>query len=375
MSTPPVTDDSVDETSLYITLVLSILGCGYAICSYILTSKWICCCDNKGLLGLLKECCCSRSDSEDTGGDPLCNSNGTIAFVSALHLLAKPVMIAVDITYFAIVGFNLKRVDLGFREVPLSNLSSLKEAGRDTAELITAMCTLYEIIVIIFIPLYLSVCVCTWNSKQENPGCMSFLEVLRLGDLQMAAIFAPFSNVYLITLGGPWYILIGVRLAFYAITFAAAVIAGIRAIFLVCVCVYLCECGCNREAVEIKNCKQLFISIPFKLISIGLKLMTCSSALSTYFTIGILQPFPVRIAYFVFSMLRGVTALFSLSFNAVLLRWELLKDDEKAKKTQFADILEFLNEYEPHAHLAFFADLVTYLGLIVLNIYIAVNIG
>lgn len=373
----PVTDRSVSEVSLYLTLALSILGFGVTIFSYVLTSKWMCC-DNNNLLNLVMKCCCSCCDSEDVEGteSPLCNSKATIAFVSALHLLGKPIMIAVDITYLAIVGFNLKSVDFGFREIPLSNISSLKTAGRDTAELITAMCTLYEIIVVFFVPLYFIVILCPWNKKQmqDNKGCASFLEVLRFGDIQVAAILAPFSNVYLFILGGPWYVLIGVRLAFYSITFAAAVIAGVRLVFLCCCCIYLCECGCNSEAVEIKNYKQLLLRIPAKLVSIGLKLMTCSSALSTYFTIGILQPFPVRIAYFTFSMLRGLTALFSLSFNAVLIRWEVLKDDEKANHTPLAGILGFLDEYEPHAHIAFFVDIATYLGLLVLNIYIAVNL-
>ena len=300
------------------------------------------------------------------------NSSGTIALVSGLHLIGKPIMIAVDITYLAIIGIDVKYVDFGLREVPASNFSSLKAAGRDTAEIITAMCTIYEIVTIIIVPLYLGLTACIWNKRQKDPGCMSFLEMLRFGDIEMAAILAPFSNVYLFILGGPWYVLIGVRLAFYAVTFAAAVIAGIKMVFIVCVCIYVCECGCTRDAVEIKSYIQLFITIPIKLVSIGLKLMTCSSALSTYFTIGLLQPFPVRIAYFVFSMLRGVTALFSLPFNAILLRWEVLKQD--ARYTPFADILEFLNEYEPHTHIAFYVDLITYLGLIILNSYIIANL-
>ena len=140
----PVTDRSVSEVSLYLTLALSILGFGVTIFSYVLTSKWMCC-DNNNLLNLVMKRWCRRCNSEDVEGtkNPLCNSEATITFVSALHLLGKPIMIAVNITYLAIVGLNVKNIDFGFREIPLGNISSSETAGRDTAEAITAICTFY----------------------------------------------------------------------------------------------------------------------------------------------------------------------------------------------------------------------------------------
>ena len=41
-------------------------------------------------------------------------------------------------------------------------------------------------------------------------------------------IAAPFTNAHLYALGGWWYIVIIARLMFYGITFAAAVVAGMR---------------------------------------------------------------------------------------------------------------------------------------------------
>ena len=200
MSTLPTTlviDDLVSESSLYWTLGLSVSGLCVTILSYILTSKWMCCCDNKNLLTLLKECCCDCCSSDGT----LCNSSGTIALVSGLHLIGKPIMIAVDITYLAIIGIDVKYVDFGLREVPASNFSSLKAAGRDTAEIITAMCTIYEIVTIIIVPLYLGLTACIWNKRQKDPGCMSFLELLCLGGRSHEA-YSSWSVCHSLCLGG-----------------------------------------------------------------------------------------------------------------------------------------------------------------------------
>lgn len=72
------------------------------------------------------------------------------------------------------------------------------------------------------------------------------------------------------------------------------------------------------------------MDIGLKMVLIALKLLTCSSALSTYLEIGILvDSLRFRIAYFSFTMLRGVTALFSLTFAAALLCWAALREDKK----------------------------------------------
>lgn len=59
-----------------------------------------------------------------------------------------------------------------------------------------------------------------------------------------------------------------------------------------------------------------------------------------------------------------------------MLRWEVLKKDEKeANEKGMNKILGFLDKYEPHTHIAFVFDFFSYLGLIVLNIYIAIQLG
>ena len=391
MSTAANTND-VSQVSLYITLVTSILGLIVSMAMYIATSKWICCgneslfdyCKPK-LIKIFKEkvrCSCIQkcfSDESDEPEKPLFSSTSTVTIATVLHLVGKPIMIVANIVYLVIIGFPPGTgIDLtfGFGTTPHKNMSSIIAGGRETGYFITFFFSLYEIVIILFAPLYFGffwLC-CKWTKKLEKQGCVGYLEVLRFGDLEFAALFVPFGNVGLFILGGPWYVLIVVRLAFYAVTFATAVIAGVRAVWIICCCCYLCECGCNNDNIEIKNWKHLILNILVKVVSIALKLLTCSSALATYLTVGILQPFPIRVAYFTFTLVRGFSALFSLMFTASLLRWEVLNDEEKVNKSsRLGKVLGFFNEYEPQKHLAFIMDLVTYFGLIALNIYIAAH--
>ena len=119
------------------------------------------------------------------------------------------------------------------------------------------------------------------------------------------------------------------------------------------------------------KCVIIFLEVSIKMIVIGLKLMTCSSALSTYLSIGILvKSFPFRVAYFSFTLLRGVTAIFSLSFAAILLRHAVLKEDEKEKESCITKALNGLSKWEPHTHISFIVDMITYGGLLALNFII-----
>ena len=132
--------------------------------------------------------------------------------------------------------------------------------------------------------------------------------------------------------------------------------------------------GCNKcsnatHSVEICNWGHLIAVIIGKLVPISLKLLTCSSALSTYLTLGILQPFPVRVSYFAFSVVRGATALFSLGFSAIFLRWTLLEKESKEDSGCYNSLARWLDNYQAHVHLAFFFDAAAYGGLIVLNSY------
>ena len=171
-------------------------------------------------------------------------------------------------------------------------------------------------------------------------------------------------------LGKGWYAILLVRLAFYSVTFAAAVIAGVRFIFAIYCCI-IGECACNSEAVEVRNFKHLFLEIFFKMVVIALKLMTCSSALATYLTIGILvKSFAFRVAYFSFTVLRGVSAIFSMTFAAVLLRHTVLKEDNKNDNNCTSNSLNWLNEKTPQVHVSFVLDMIAYGGLLALNFVI-----
>ena len=147
---------------------------------------------------------------------------------------------------------------------------------------------------------------------------------LRFNDLELAVLLAPFANINFFFLGDKWYSVLIVRLIFYAITFASAVIAGMRFVCAVS-CFYCCACACNTEAIKVRTYKHLFAGIGFQLLSIFLKLMTTSSAFSTYLLLGIQLNYSLRLAYLVFTVLRGVSSLFSLGFTAALLRWTVLK--------------------------------------------------
>ena len=108
-----------------------------------------------------------------------------------------------------------------------------------------------------------------------------------------------------------------------------------------------------------------------RMASIVLKPLMCSSALLTFLKTGILvNSIGFRAAYFSFSMLRGVTALFSLVFAAAMLRWAALKDSEQESGSRCSMTLGWLNRHEPHVHVSFFLDMLSYIGLLVLNFII-----
>ena len=198
-------------------------------------------------------------------------------------------------------------------------------------------------------------------------------EFTRTVDLLIAAIIAPVSHVQMFYRGGVLYAVIAARVIFHCATFAAVAIAGMRFVFCCC---FVCTCdlalGVDSEEVEIRNLKHLFVNIGIKLVSIFLKITTGSSALSTYLTIGILvKSRAFRIAYFTFTILRGVTAMFSMIFTALLLRWEVLEEDKKNNSDNyFHKLLDFLHKFEPQTIIAFVIDFIAYGGLIILNLII-----
>ena len=362
---------NVDVSSLVLTIILSFLGLGAGIISYVMFTKWSCCIEGT-LFGKLKQKCSKSSyDTSDTSSSSpaLCSSVSLVTTISVLQVLGKVLLIVVNIVYLALVGLDQP----GTLDILGTNKSTdLSLAGKSFANLVTFISFVYEIIVIVLVPVYAGcLWTCCWRKNLQSGGSFdNFLEFLRLADLEFAFFFAPFSNVNLFYLGKGWYVVLLYRLAFYSITFAAAVIAGVRFIFAIYCCI-ICECACNSEAVEVRNFKQLFLDVGVKMTLIALKLMTCSSALSTYLSLGILvKSFAFRVAYFSFTLLRGVTAIFSLSFTAILLRHAVLKEDEKEDENHITDMLNWLSKWEPHTHISFVVDMITYGGLLALNFVI-----
>ena len=162
--------------------------------------------------------------------------------------------------------------------------------------------------------------VCCWRQCHTNNSCRKFLEFLRFADLQFVLIVAPFTNTHLYALGGWWYIVIVVHLAFYGITFAAAVVAGMRFV-CACYCKVFFTCGCDKDVLEIRNKKHLFLEIGFALVPIFIKINASSSAIATFAKLSNKGGPNFQNAYFAFTLIRSITSLFSLIFLGAMLRW------------------------------------------------------
>lgn len=256
----PASDNDVDETSLYLTLALSILGLIWAITSYILSSKWFCC--EETLWEKITGCCKKKSTAcqeEDDTRSVLCSSSATVNVITALHLLGKPVLITVNIIYLVLTGLPERGGDIDI--LGLNSTNPKTATGLKIAQFISFICADYEIGTVVVIPLLSG---CLWlkcmKRNLDEGNCQPYLEFMRFGDLAVTFLLAPFANVNLFVLGRAWYVVIGVRLAFYAVTFAAGVIAGIRFILSFCCCV-LFECACNNKAVEIRNWNHLILNV------------------------------------------------------------------------------------------------------------------
>ena len=402
---------NVDLSSLIFTIVASVVGLLWSLFSYPLFTKW-CCCKGASVWGKCWEKCasvrqkckekaasvcqkckkkcgkvCEPSSEESctdrccTHSKVLCSSNAVVNALTFIHLASKPALIVVNIVYFASLGLHASAGKGGhiFDIIGIDPATDLKANGAAVANFITFIAFIQEILTIVIFPIFsVFQWVCCWKKRigctADDRGCSKFMEYWRFGDLSYAFIFAPFSNVDLFYVGGLWYLAIFARLTFYSVTFAVAVIAGLRFIYAI-LCAILCECASNEDTVELKSYKQLFVDIGLKMVSIAMKLLTCSSGLSTYLKIGIrVDSIGFRAAYFFFTILRGATAMFSLVVTAALLRWAALKDSEQESGSRFSKMLGWLNKYEPHVHVSFFFDMLTYGGLLALNFIIVYGI-
>ena len=315
-----------------------------------------------------------RSEPQDR--KPLLGSHALVTTFSVLHIIAKPVVIAVNIVYLLKGGHFLQwYFFLDILGNVNTTVTELQNNATCFSENITNFCIFYETTFVITGPISVTIFwICCWrrHGNFRASCCRKYLEYLRFSDLEMAVLLAPFANIHLFFLGEVWYTAVVVRLLFYAITFSAAVIAGMRYVCAI-YCFFCCSCGCNNEVVEIRNFKHLFGGLTFQLLSIFLKLMTASSAFSTYLKLGIQGSYNFRLMYLTFTVIRGLSSVFSLGFSAALLRWAVLKKEHQEGRTCLSWLLGLLDKYQPHTHMAFIIDIVSYTGLLALNIMIIVD--
>ena len=292
----------------------------------------------------------------ETRKKPLFGSKAVILMFSLTQILARPFIIAANIVYIAL---NYSK-DIN---------NSLDEPGGYNLSAFTDYMMYQETVSLIIGPFTNAIYwVCCWRQCRTNNSCRKFMEFMRFADLQVVVLVAPYANTHLYALGGWWYLVLIVRLLFYAITFAAAVVAGMRFV-CACYCKVFFTCGCDNDVLEIRDMKHLLFEIGFKLIPIFLKINTSSSAIATFIKLGTKGGPSFQFAYFFFSLIRSITSLFSLGFSGAMLRWALLKKEHKWEdRSWLTKVLRFLNKYEPHIHFSFFFDVVTYFSLLVLNL-------
>lgn len=309
--------------------------------------------DNSGsvVLTITKKNDCEKLLDENEESTPLFGSSSVIVLFSLVQLVARPFIIVVNIVYLV--------------------LNSNDYFGEDATALdgMIFIAITQETSSLIFGPaVYAIYWTCCWRQCRGNHKCRRFLEFLRFCDLEIAVVMAPYSNIHLYALGGWWYVVLIIRLVFYAVTFAAAVIAGMRFI-CACYCYVFCSCGCDNEVLEIRNIKHLLVEIGLQLIPIFLKINTCSSALATFLKLGVLGGPRFRQTYYAFSLIRGFTSFLSLGFSGAMLRWSVLKREHKwDDRSWLTKVLRFLNKYRPQVHISFFFDMLSYFGLLVLNL-------
>ena len=291
---------------------------------------------------------------ENEKSTPLFGSSSVIILFTLVQLIARPFIIAANIVYLALNNKDY----FGENTTAFLGLNRLiyGAIAQETTMLILgpAINAIYW--------------ACCWRQCHGNNKCRRYLEFLRFSDLQIAVLMAPYGNIHLYALGGWWYLVLIVRLVFYAVTFAAAVIAGMRFI-CACYCHVFCACGCDNDVLEIRNVKHLLVEIGLQLIPIFLKINTCSSAFATFIKLAPLGGPRFRQTYYAFSLIRGFTSLWSLGFSGAMLRWSVLKREHKwDDRSWLTKVLRFLNKYRPHVHISFFFDMLTYFGLLVLNL-------
>ena len=275
--------------------------------------------------------------------------------VTILYIASKVVIIITNVVFF----FFAKLEDD-------PSLSTEQKTGKMFSYILTVGGFGHEIFSFLFIPILLCMFCKCWEITKETFG-----GYYRYYDLQLVLTVIPFINVHLHYLGGLYWIFIIIRACAYSITIIAAIILGIRAVIAIwCLKCSDIPCCSKTDAVEIKNWKHLFKDIGFLLVVLTIKITTGSSALATFFKIGIIQSDPVKFTYLAFTLFSCLNAVFSILYNAILLRWIVMKEDNKADESRGSKALEFLKFKVPSSHISFALAVCINCGLIVLNAYI-----
>ena len=132
---------------------------------------------------------------------------------------------------------------------------------------------------------------------------------------------------------------------------------------------YDTPCCSDQSEIEIKNFKHSK-DVVLQLFSIVTKLLTGSSALATFFIIGIVQDEILRYTYLAFTLLACVNAIASILYNSILLRWVVMKEESKTEDKKMNKVLKFLKYKVPSSHISFALGLLINGGMIGLNSYI-----
>ena len=392
------TDFSVSEVEavpLYVTLAFSVLGLGTTIVFYILTAKCTCCkpcnCPEKSVL----EKCCGASSCTETKkqqSSSYCSSSVRAKVLTVLQLCAKLLLVLTNIVYIVVTVIEATSDTQQGNGSNQSNMTADNRHVGMAGQYVSALSAAWEIVSIIFVLLSRVSCwlfrVCR---KKEECSFWEFLEYLRFGDLQITSLLVPLGNVSLFH-GDARFVVSLIRMAFYAITFITDVVNGDKC---GCCCSFSSDSGPDNNPGEVKNKGYAVTRMVMKGIEILLKMITSSSAIATFLFTGLNIPIVPGVFYLIFTLLCGFTATGSLCLSAIVTRWEVVekKDDTRADDIEMhgkgddqdddkednaspvccaQGVLDCLRTRYVHA--VFVLDIITFGGLIGLNMYIAANI-
>ena len=362
------TDFSVSEVEsvpLYVTLAFSFLGFIATFVFYIITAKCVCCkqcsCPEESLL---KNCCGASCCTEAEEQQP--SSYCSTYVLTVLQLCAKVILVLANIVYIVVTVIEVTSDTQHRNGSNQSNMTADNSHVGMAGQYVSAISAAWEIVTIILVLPFNVFC---WlKRKKEKCSCLECLAYLRFGDLQITSLLVPLGNVSLFH-GDARFVVSLIRMTFYAITFITDVVNGVKCD---CCCCVSSDCGHDNNPGEIKNKGYAATKMVMKGIEILLKMITSSSAIATFLFTGLHIPIVSGVFYLIFTLLCGITATGSLWLSAIVTRWEVVKDNTSTSCC--AGVIDCLKKRQPHVHAIFVLDIITFGGLIGVNIYIAANV-